>query len=44
MFLKKLAMKNYQFVAQVQRDIETGVYIGIKPKFLDAIKPDLIYV
>lgn len=24
-------MKNYQFVAQVQRDIETGMYIGIIP-------------
>ncbi len=24
-------MKNYQFVAQVQRDIETGLYIGIIP-------------
>jgi predicted RNase H-like HicB family nuclease len=24
-------MKNYQFIAQVQRDPETGLYIGIIP-------------
>lgn len=24
-------MKNYQFVAQVQRDNETGMYVGIIP-------------
>lgn len=24
-------MKNYQFVAQVERDTETGIYIGIIP-------------
>ncbi|HSU52287.1 MAG TPA: type II toxin-antitoxin system HicB family antitoxin [Segetibacter sp.] len=24
-------MKNYQFVAQVQKDLETGLYIGIIP-------------
>jgi predicted RNase H-like HicB family nuclease len=24
-------MKSYQFVAQVQRDMETGMYIGIIP-------------
>lgn len=24
-------MKNYQFVAQVQRDVDTGMYVGIIP-------------
>ncbi len=24
-------MKNYQFVAHVERDVETGMYIGIIP-------------
>ena len=24
-------MKNYQFVAQVQKDVETGMYVGIIP-------------
>lgn len=24
-------MKNYQFVAQIERDLETGMYIGIIP-------------
>jgi predicted RNase H-like HicB family nuclease len=24
-------MKNYQFFAQIQRDVETGIYIGIIP-------------
>jgi predicted RNase H-like HicB family nuclease len=24
-------MKNYQFVAQVQKDVQTGLYIGVIP-------------
>ncbi len=24
-------MKNYQFIAQVEKDVETGMYIGIIP-------------
>lgn len=30
MFLK-IDMKNYHFIAQVERDVETGMYIGIIP-------------
>jgi predicted RNase H-like HicB family nuclease len=26
-----LFMKNYQFVAQVQKDVDTGLYIGVIP-------------